>query len=171
MRRWLNLLLLPVALLVVVLEDVLWAGALAVLRRLAGLPALQRLRAFLATLPGWLALPLFLVPEGLGKLGEFWALALMARGKFASGVLAYVLVRAVATLIVVFIYHACEPALLRVRWFAAVVRGMHWVRDWALAKLRPTRDRLRAFIRQRRSVLRERFIAIRIWLRRRLPVR
>ena len=170
-RRWLNLLLLPLALLVVVLEDVLWAGALAVLRRLAGLAALQRLRAVLAALPGWLALPLILVPEALGKLGEFWALALLAHGRVVGGVLAYVAVRAVATLIVVFIYHACEPALLRVRWFAAVVRAMHWVRDWALAKLRPARDRVRAFIRRRRSVLRDRFAAAQIWLRRRLPVR
>lgn len=171
MRRWLNLLLLPLALVVVVLEDVLWAGAIAVLRLFAGLPPVQRLRHGLAGLPGWAALPLFLVPEALGKLGEFWALALMARGQFSNGVLAYIAVRSVATLIVVFIYHACEPALLRVRWFAALVRTMHWVRDWALAKIRPARDRLRAFVRQRRSRLRERFAATRIWLRRRLPVR
>ena len=45
LRRLMNLLLLPLALLMVVLEDVVWAGALFVLRALRWLAIRRHLRA------------------------------------------------------------------------------------------------------------------------------
>ena len=44
-RDWLDAILLPPALVVVVLEDVVWAGLRAVLRRVSDLPPLRRLEA------------------------------------------------------------------------------------------------------------------------------
>ena len=166
-RRLRDIFLLPLALVVILLEDVLWEGAKFVLRWITALPPVRGLQAWLATLPAPIALPLFLVPEALGKLGELWALALMAQGQFRSAVLVYLGVRVVASLIVVFIYQACEPTLLRVRWFAWAVRAVHRARDWALAIIRPWRTIIRAFLQRRRLRLTGRLWAIRLWLRRR----
>ena len=167
LRRLRDIFLLPLALIVILLEDVLWAGAKLALRWITALPPVRGLQSWLATLPAWVALPLFLVPEVLGKLGELWALALMAQGQVRAGVLAYVVVRVVASLIVVFIYQACEPNLLRVRWFAWAVGVVHRARDWAVGIIRPWRTLIRAFLQRRRSRLTGRLWAIRLWLRRR----
>ncbi len=166
-RRGWNALLLPLALVVVVLEDVLWAAARAVLRLFSGIALLQRLQSELRRLPGWAALPLFLVPEALGKLGELWSLAIMARGHVTHGVLVYGAVRVVATLIVVFIFHACEPALMRVAWFAYGIGLLRRARDWAMQQVQPMRDRIHRSVRGRRAGVGKRFAAARLWLRRR----
>ncbi len=170
MRRLRDIVLLPLALLVVVLEDVLWAGAALALRWLSALPPIRRLAAWLATVPAWAALALFLVPEVGGKLAELWALALMAQGYVTSGAIAYLVIRVVASLIVVFIYHACEATLLRVRWFAWMVGQVRRIRDWAMAKIRPWRSVVRSFLQRRRSRLTRRLLAIRLWVRRRFGV-
>ena len=141
-RLW-DLLLLPLALLLILLEDVLWQGAVAVLRGLSALPPLMRLRLWLGTLSGWAALPLFLVPELAGRVGEVWVALLLLRGHLASAVLVYCLVRLVALLIAVFIWQACAPALLQLAWFARIIGWIEQARDWALARTRAVRDRLR----------------------------
>ncbi len=145
-RRWRGVLrdalLLPVALLLVLLEDVVWRGAHALVRQLAGLAAVAVLRRRLARLPGWAALPLFLVPEVAGRGGELWAAWLLYRGHPKSSVLVFVVVRLVATLIVVFIWQSCEPALMRLAWFALASVWVRTVRNWALARTAGLRRRL-----------------------------
>lgn len=160
-NRLLDLVLLPAALVVVVLEDVVWAGARALLRALNRLPPVRRLDGMLRGLPGWVALPLFLALEALGKLGELWAVGLLVEGRIKSAALAYLSVRIVATIAAVFVYHACEPALLRYAWFAAVLGWIRRVRDWALAMIAPWRDWLRGMLGRTRSRLSRRFAAIR----------
>ena len=166
-RRWYDLLLFPLALVIVVVEDVCWAAAKSALRWARARLPLHRLEVILHHLPGWAALPLFVIPEALGKLGELWALALIARGHFIGGVIAYCVVRIIATLIVVFIYHACEPALLQIRWFAAVIAWLRRLREWVMRAVRPQMERLRIWASHRRGGLRTRLRAVRVWLRRR----
>ncbi|HEY0421383.1 MAG TPA: hypothetical protein VGC80_17845 [Acetobacteraceae bacterium] len=165
--RLLDMLLLPVALLVVLLEDVVWAGLRALLRRVTAWPPLAALQAWLGTLSGYAALPLFLVPEIFGRVGEIWAVALLVGGHVKSAVLVYGLVRLVATLLAVFIYHACEPALLRIHWFAVAVGWVRWVRDWAMALLAPLRARIHALWPFAPGLLGQRWAAI----RRRIAIR
>jgi len=160
-RRLRDLVLLPVALVVVVLEDVVWAGLRALLLRLAGLPPLRRLELVIGHLPGWAALPLFLVPEGLGRAGELWALALLVGGHVGAAVTVYVLVRVVATLVAVFVFHACESTLLGYRWFARLVARVRRVRDWAAAMVLPWRVFWRARAGRMHSRLLVRFHALR----------
>ena len=174
--QWLlNLVLLPVAVIVVLLEDVVWAGAMAMLRAANAWAPVRRLRTWLATLSGYAALPLFMVPEVFGRVGELWAVALLVQGHVTSGVTVYVLVRLVATLVAVFIYQACEAALLRIGWFARMVGWVHVARAWAVGLIRPAlvrvqlvrmrllgqagRGRLLAHITARRHLLRS-------WIRR-----
>lgn len=160
-RALLDAILLPTALVVVVLEDVVWAGLKLVLRQLAALPALKRLEARLGRLSGWAALPVFLVPELIGRIGEFWAVALLVGGHVAAAVWVYAGVRLVSTLIAVFVYHACEAALLRLRWFAAMVGWLARVRDWAKAQTADLRARLKVRLRGARSRAAIRFAALR----------
>lgn len=161
-----DLVLLPIALVVVVLEDVIWEGLRALLRGLDRLAWVRRADAWLRALPGWAALPIFLLLEVAGRVAEVWAFVLLAAGNVAGAVTVYLLVRIVGTLAAVFVYRACEAALLRYRWFAWVIDRIHWVRHWAVDALQPWRARLRALIGQARSRLAMRFIA----MRRRLAV-
>lgn len=156
-----DLVLLPAALVVVLLEDVVWAGARALLRLLNRLPPVRRLDAWLRTLPGWAALPLFLLLEVLGRAGELWAVTLLVRGHAASAAITYVWVRLLGTLAAVFVYHACEPALLRYPWFVTVLGWVRRVRDWALARIAPWRAWLRRIAGRARSRTTRRFAAMR----------
>lgn len=124
-------LLLPLALLLVVVEDVLWRGARALLRRAARWRPLVALQHQLGRLSGWAALPLFLVPEVTARVGEVWVAVLVAHGRIGTAVLVYAVVRLLATLIAVFIWQACAPALLRLPWFARIAAWIGRVRDWA----------------------------------------
>jgi hypothetical protein len=166
-RHLLNALLLPAALLVVVLEDVIWAGARAVLRRVARLRAVKRLQTEMERLPGWAALPIFAIPEVIAKAGEVWALTLLARGDVVSFALVYGLLRLLSTLLAVFVYMACEGALLRIAWFAALVRWVLAVRDWSLDRLQPLRAYLHAAVGRTPSTAVRRFFSLRRWLERR----
>lgn len=164
-RHLLNLLLLPLALLMVVLEDVVWAGAVAVLRTLRHTTPVRAAGAWLGTLPGYAALPLFLVPEAVGLAGKLWAIALLAGGHRLEALQAYVLIRLVCTLISVFIYQSCEAALLRIAWFARAVGWVHAARDWAMSLLRPALAVLRALFQRGHGRLALRWLAIRRRLR------
>ncbi|MBN8890065.1 MAG: hypothetical protein BGP12_15845 [Rhodospirillales bacterium 70-18] len=170
-RRLLDLVLLPFALVLVVLEDLVWAGARALLRQAARLPPVRVAEAGLGRLPGWAALPLFLVPELLGRVGEVWAVALLVGGQVTAAALVYVVVRLLATLLAVFIYHACEAALLRIGWFALVVGWVRAIRDWALCLLRPWRERVRTAMRAAPGGFSRRLGALRRRLARRLVPR
>ena len=163
-RRLLDALLLPLALVVVLAEDVVWAGSHAVLRRLARLAAVQAAEAWLGTLSGYVALPIFLIPELIGRGGELWSIALFVRGHAMSGLIVYASVRLVAALLAVFVYHSCEAALLRIGWFAALVDWVGRVRDWAICKIAPLRDRFVMLGRAAPGATTKRYTAIRRWV-------
>ncbi len=128
-RRKLDLLLLVPALLVVLVDDVLWAGAQRLLRVVAGLSALRRMARALARLPAWLALPLFLIPESGSHLGTVVAAVLLVRRDPLAAVLCYAASKLIATVLAVWIYQGCSQTLLRVRWFAWTRASVLAVRD------------------------------------------
>jgi len=172
--RWLlDTLLIPIAVLLILLEDVLWAGALAALRRLDDLPAVQFLRVRLERLPASIVLPLFLVPEALSHLAGFYVTVLLAQGHVGAA-LAMITVKLVCKLLLVWIYTTCEETLLGVPWFA---RFHHWTMrllDWAKAQVGPLKARLRALLVRLRLLsatarprLLSRLRAARIWVSRR----
>lgn len=141
-HRLLDLLLLPVALLVVLLEDLLWRGAKFVLRWVSRQPPAAWLRERLARLPGWAALPLFLLPELAARLGDIWFALLLYRGRATAAVAVYALVRVVSTLVAVFIWQSCSVALLQMRWFARIIAGIETLREWSVAMTVRLRHRL-----------------------------
>jgi hypothetical protein len=150
LSRGLDLLLLLPALLVVVLEHVLWAGSRAILHGIAGLGVVRMAQFWLGLLPPYAAVPLFLVPDLFSHAAGIWAAVLLARGHVVAATLIAVLFKGVATVVLVWIYQACEPALLRVAWFARLHHGVLAVRGCVLDRTRPLRDaalrRLRASV-------------------------
>lgn len=178
--RSLDLLLFIPALLYVLTEHVLWAGARALLRGLGALALVQAAQAWLGLLPPLAALPVFLVPEVFSHASELWAAVLLARGHLLAAGLMAVLGKGLATVILVWVYHACEPALLRVRWFARarnaalrwraglLARTDPWRRA-ALARLARVRlgpGAIRRRFRRWRGRLDQRLVPGLVWLRR-----
>jgi len=144
LRFLLDALLIPLAVLIVLIEDVLWAGALRLLRGLNGLPAIRAAQARVGRWPASVALPLFLVPETLSHVAGAYATLLLAQGRIVTAAAVFTLVKGVCTLALVWIYQACEQTLLRVAWFAWLHHHALLARDWALALIAPLGAQLRA---------------------------
>ena len=167
-RRSIDAVLLPFALVVVLIEDVLWAGAKALLGELNRLRFVRDLRVAISRLPARYALPLFLVPEIVSHMGEIATAVLLAQGCFEAAVIVAVLGKGLATLIVVWIYQACAPTLLKVRWFARAHHAVLELRYWTLARVAPLFARVswRLHLGQRRggALVQRRFRALCRWL-------
>ncbi|MDE2582072.1 MAG: hypothetical protein KGL52_10580 [Rhodospirillales bacterium] len=150
-RWWLargtNLLLVVPALLVVLSEQVLWAGARQILRGIGGLGMVRTAHLWLRLLPPYAALPVFLVPDLFSHVSEIWAAVLLTRGHVVTAAVLWVLGKGLATVILVWIYQACEPALLRVRWFARALHALVALRSRLLARVRPLATVLRERLR------------------------
>lgn len=117
-------------------EILLWRSAKWLGRRVSRRLRLPWLRAWLGRLPPALALPMFLVPELASRAGAIWAAWLLLGGHYRAATILYVGSKVTASLVAVWIYGACEPALLKVGWFAQVRAQVLLARDWALAAIR-----------------------------------
>ena len=144
-----DLLLLPLAFVLVILEHVVWDGTHALLDLISRAPPVARLRARLQTLPPAVVLVLFLIPEAIDHLGGFWATMLLVKRHLVGATLVAVFVKGSAALIAIWIYQACEPSLLSVRWFAWLHRRIIVAKDWVFARTAPLMWRLRDVIRRR----------------------
>lgn len=173
--RWLlDMLLVPVAVLLILLEDVLWAGALAVLRAARRHAWVLAAQDRLAALPAWVVLPLFVVPEALSHVAGFYVTFLLAQGHVTAA-MSMLAAKLACKLMLVWIYTTCQATLMGVAWFA---RFHHWTSAWlawAKAQVAPMQERFRALLarlRWRRQAaglrLRSRLRAMRVWLARRL---
>ncbi len=174
-RKWGRLLrdvlLLPPALLYVIVEEVFWNGAKALLRQISRISAVTAAQERLETLPALAILPMFLVPEIFSHAGGFWASDLLLHRQWTAAMMVGVFIKGTATLMEVWIYQGCERKLLSIRWFAWVhgqfIRG----RDWVLARIRPARDMILRLLRGSRTGFTRRFAAIRHVLATRLGLR
>ena len=140
----LDILLLPLAVVVVLFEDVLWRAAQTLLRSLGSSAPMRTAHAWVARLPALAVLPLFLLPEAISHIAGFVSALLFAEGKVVAAIALLVLVKGSATLAVVWIYQAASQTLLGVRWFARMHDAVHFVRLWSQAKVAPLRQALRA---------------------------
>ena len=134
-------LMVPVAVMVVLGQDVVWPFILDAGRRIAAWPPLLPLRRRLARLPAVVALPLFLVPELCSRCGWLMSAWLLLQGDWWRAVAVYAGTKLLAGGTALWIYTACEPALLRNRWFAAAHNLVGAMRraflDWLRRSSRP----------------------------------
>ncbi|MBW4090593.1 MAG: hypothetical protein HIU82_05725 [Proteobacteria bacterium] len=137
MSKGIDLLLFMPALLLVLSEQVLWGGSRALLRGIGGLAAVRAAHLWLRLLPPYAALPVFLVPDLFSHASDLWAAVLLTRGHVIAASCLVVLGKGVATVVLVWLYQACEPALLRVAWFARLHHAVGAVQARVLARVRP----------------------------------
>lgn len=177
-RGWVTALLTVLAVLLFALERLIVDDLRALGRWLARRDWVARAEAWVGRLSPYPALLCFALP-GLAILPvKLLAVALLSQGHVLAGVGVLLAAKAVGTLAVTRIYHAAEPALLSLAWFARVrATLLHWrkvvydsVRQqyaWRLAcvQWRAWRHRLRGWRQQGGQRWRRRWAAIRRRLR------
>ncbi len=99
-------------------------------------PPLARLHAAIGRLPPGLALPLFLAPELCSRGGWAGSAWLLLSGYPWRAAALYVGTKLLAGGAALWIYAACEPALLRVAWFAALHNALGRMRRFVLTPVR-----------------------------------
>ncbi len=124
------LVMFPVAVMVVLGQDVVVPALLGAGRRVAAWPPLLPLRRRIARLPAFAALLLFLVPELCSRCGTLASAWLLLQGDWWRALAVYVGAKLLAGGTALWIYTACQPALLRVRLFAAVHGFVAGRRAW-----------------------------------------
>jgi hypothetical protein len=148
-RRLRDAVLLPLALLLVAFEVGLEAGA----RLLRRWRPVRLLEATIGRLPPWAILPLFIVPEAMSHIGGFYAAYLLAQRKLLAATLVAVLVKGLGLLIALWIYQACRPALMTIRWFAWAHGKVEAARDWAMGRMRHPVSQVRRAMRRVRALV------------------
>jgi hypothetical protein len=84
----------------------------------------------------------------MSHAGGFYAAYLLAHRKVLAATAVAVFVKGVGLLIALWIYQACRPALMTIRWFAWGHGKVEATRQWALDKIRPSWDRARRLLRR-----------------------
>jgi hypothetical protein len=128
-------LLIPPAVLLLLLEEVIWAGLKALMARLGRLPLVARLEARIQTLPPMGAAALFLAPGAAMLPFKLLALWAMAQGHFLWGLLVLLAAKLTATALFARIYTLCKPTLMTVPWFVRLHDWINGVKAWAHARL------------------------------------
>lgn len=136
LKRALELLFVPVAAAIVFVEDVLLHYLGVAMAAFAKWPPVARLEAWLAGLPPWAALAVFVAPSTLVLPVKLAAVWFALQGKFVLAAAAVGIGKIVATALVARLYKVLRPTLLRLSWY---LRAETWLFDW--------RDRLYAFVR------------------------
>ena len=107
-----------------------------VMQAIGRFPPLARLRAAIGRLPPGLALPLFLAPELCSRGGWAGSAWLLLSGYPWRAAALYGATKILAGGTALWIYAACEPALLRVAWFAALHSSLGRMRRSVVAPVR-----------------------------------
>lgn len=134
-RSPLSALLVPAAVLLMLFEEVVWAGLKALMERLGRLPLVARLEDRIRTLPPWGAAVLFLAPGASVlpfKIAALWA---MTQGHVALGLLVLAAAKLTATALFARIYTLCRPTLMTVPWFVRLHDAVTRAKAWAHAKI------------------------------------
>ncbi|MEW6256182.1 MAG: hypothetical protein AB1592_09505 [Pseudomonadota bacterium] len=133
---------------VFLLEAWLWRRLGPMFTALADLIPFARLKALLALwarrLPPYGALLLFLVPVALVEPLNGVALWGFSHGQWTLGAASLVVEKLVGVGLMAFVYGACEPQLMKIGWFAALVRLCLRAKAWADAEIAPLKARLLA---------------------------
>lgn len=129
--------------LVVLFEEWGWAPLARAFGVFARIPAVARLERRVAALPPLLALAAFAVPMLLilpFKIGALW---LIARGRAVGGVGLFVLAKIVSTGVGARLFMLVQPQLMRLPWFARLLRRwIAWKDGWT-ARVRAAWRRMR----------------------------
>jgi len=145
--------------LVVLLEEVLWAGLGRLMAWLAHLPLVARAEAAIGRLEPYPAMALFLLPVAIVlplKIGAVW---LMTHGRLGLGILLILAAKLTGMAILARLYALCRPSLCRLDWFARLEAMLLRWNAWAHALMdslplwRQTKARVHAAVAAVRAAL------------------
>jgi len=148
--------LLLLALLLVLVEDFLWAGMRKIGARLALYAPWARMEAWIGSLPPYGAGACLLVPFVLLTPLNLLAVHFFSIGAVGSGLLALAAEKLGAIFIVERVFHAASPSLLTLRWFKTIHDWVVSVRARVLDAARATEAwrRARLLVEAARPILR-----------------
>jgi hypothetical protein len=84
----------------------------------------------------------------MSHVGGFYAAYLLAHRKILAATTVAILIKGVGLIIALWIYQACRPALMTIRWFAWTHGKVEAARHWALDRIRPVWLRAKRLLRQ-----------------------
>jgi hypothetical protein len=122
------------------------------MRWLSSLHVVQRVEAWIGSLPPYVVLVLFLVPLAIEEVTKFYGLVLMGGGHFKSGLLLYIGAHVFAILVCERIFSAGKARLLTIPWFARLFAWLEGYKDRLVAWFKATEtyrkaQRLKASVR------------------------
>jgi len=143
LRHWLLAPLVYAAALFLLLEDWLWDLGARLTARMAAWPPLRALEDWLRRLPAAAALAVFALPALLLLPVKLLALFAIARGHALWGLLVIVVAKVAGAAVVARIYLITRPALLTIRWFAALLGWFLPLKERWIGRLRASAAWLR----------------------------
>lgn len=135
------------------LWDLLVPPIRSLIERIGWLRIKQRLGDWLTTLPRWLIVCIFILPDTIllpVKLGGLW---LAAQGHVVIGTSIFVAAKTLSLGITVLLFELCRERLLELAWFCWIYDKIEAARQWAHRQIEP-------FV----AVIRFRVDAIRAWV-------
>jgi hypothetical protein len=136
LKRALKIALVPFAVAIVFVEQVLIRYLNTMMAAFARLTMVAKVEAWLVTLPPWAAVLAFAAPSILILPVKLSALWFVAHHRFLLACGAVVLGKVLATAILARLYRILRPTLMQLSWFAwADTKFFHW-RDWAYGFVR-----------------------------------
>jgi len=143
-----SLLMVPLGVTVMLVEEYVWVGLKRLMARLGRLASVARIEAAIAGLPPKAAAVVFLLPSLLilpVKLAAVWA---VATGHFLAGTLVLIGAKLLATALFARLYTLCRPALMSFGWFVRLHDLLVRAKAWAHARLEawPAWHRARAAV-------------------------
>jgi hypothetical protein len=122
--------------LLILFEEWGWEPLQRLMTRIARLPVLRHLESVIARLPPWAALLALVLPLLVFVPAKFAAVWLIGSGRPGRGVAALIATKVIGTAVIARIFALTRPALLTLRWFAALyARWQAWKELW-LARVR-----------------------------------
>jgi hypothetical protein len=122
--------------LLILFEEWGWEPLQRLMARIARLPVVRHLEAAIARLPPWAALVVLLLPLLVFVPAKFAAVWLIGSGRPGRGVAALIAAKVIGTAVIARIFALTRPALLTLRWFAALhARWTAWKDIW-IARVR-----------------------------------
>jgi hypothetical protein len=124
--------------LVILFEEWGWEPLQRLLRHLVALLRLQKLEAWLQTLPPFAALVALALPSLMLLPAKLAAFALIARGQIFWGGVVFVAAKLIGTAVIARVFSIVQPNLMQLHWFASIYSAWKRWKDALLAHIRAT---------------------------------
>jgi hypothetical protein len=171
MRRPLRPLWVLLALLFL-LEAWLWDHLKRLIAFVLGLlplePIKAALRNWIANLPPWAALGVFVVPFLVLLPLKFLEVYLLATKQWLAAILVLILAKLLGLGVTAFVFDATREKLLEMAWFRTVYEWFIWALYWAHRQVDPVKERVRRYLRLLRPDRAGRFFRLFTRIRRRM---